>query len=193
MTKLPRILSILALLGLAFGGPAFAQLMPQASQDNPEQLIQSYRQKNRELQGIQQKALQENPKLAAEMKHFEAEMTAGMRSHGYDAAKRRKSVQAMIARIKTGKDASGKEMNQAERMSTMKSYQAEVQMMMKARAQTLKDPKVQKDRKALADHLIAAMKKQDSRTTQLLADVKALRAKITASMAGPGAGPGKGR
>lgn len=192
MMKFPRVLSILALAGLAFGGPAMAQLKPQASQQSSVQMMRSYQQKTQELKDIQDKTLKSNPKLAAEMKGFEKEMTASMSAHGYDAPKRRKSVQAMIAKLRTGKDASGKDLTQAERESTMKSYQNEVRMMMKARAASMKDPKIQKDRKTLTEHMIAAMTKQDSRTPQLMKDVREMRAKILEIMAAHGQAPNKG-
>ena len=178
MMKFPRLLSILALAGFAFGGPAFAQGKPQASQDNPAQLMQSYQQNTRQLQDIQKKTLQNNPKLSAEMDHFQTEMTTAMRTHGYDVVKGSKRVKAMVAKLR-----SGKKMSDAERTSIIKTYQADHQKMMQARAAVMQDPKIQKDRKALAEDMISAMKKQDSRTTQLLKNEKALRAKIMAAMA----------
>ena len=65
----------------------------------------------------------------------------------------------------------------------MKSFQAERQKMMTARAATMQDPKIQKDSKALQDKMLAAMKKQDSHTAQLLKDVETLRTKIRAALA----------
>lgn len=193
MMKFSRALSILALAGLAFAGPALAQGSPQAgpkaqaSQDNTAQLMQSYRQKTAQLQGIQQKAIRNTPKLAAELKKFQDEMTASMGAHGYDVAKGHKRVQAMVAKLK-----SGKKQSKADREATMKAFQAEREKMMKARAAAMKDPKIQKDRMALQNDMIAAMKKQDSHTGQLLKDVKSLRSKILASMAAHRAAPRHG-
>ena len=187
MMKFSRFLSILALAGLAFGGSALAKGQPQAGQDNTSQLVQSYRQKAQQLQGIQQKAIKNTPKLAAEMKQFQVEVETSMRAHGYDVAKGRQRVEAMAAKFK-----SGKKVSKAERMSAMMSFQAERQKMMQARTAAMQDPKIQKDGKALQHDMIVAMKKQDSHTGQLLKDVKSLRAKIMASMAARRAAPKKG-
>jgi glyceraldehyde-3-phosphate dehydrogenase/erythrose-4-phosphate dehydrogenase len=178
MMKFSRFLSILAVAALAFGGAAYAQKAPQAGTNNTAQLMQSYRQKNRQLRGIQQKAIKNTPKLAAEMKQFQAEVNSSMRAHGYDIAKGRKHMKAMAAKLRTGK-----KMSNADRMTTMKSMRNERQKMMKARAAVMQDPKIQKDGQALQNHMIAAMKKQDSHTGQLLKDVKSLRMKIMATMA----------
>lgn len=190
MMKFPRVLTILALLGLAFGGPVMAQgkpqAKPQAGQNETAQLMQSYREKNQQLQGIQQETIKNNPKLKAEMEHFQDEMMASMKTHGYDVKQGQARVQAMIAKMK-----SGKKMSKAERTSTMQSFQAEREKMMKARAASMKDPKIVKDRKALSDHMISAMKKQDKRTDQLLKDVKTLRAKIMTAMRAQQAAPKK--
>lgn len=178
MMKFPRSLMILALAGLAFGGPVSAKGHSQASPDTTAQLMQSYRQKTHELQGIQQKAVKNTPQLAAEIKQFQNEVNTSMRAHGYDVVKGRQRVQAMASKFK-----SGKKMSKAERMSTMKAFQAERQRLMKARAAAMKDPKIRKDGKALQAHMIAAMKKQDSHTGALMKDVETLRTKIMASMA----------
>lgn len=178
MTKCSRFLSILALAAFAFTGAVYAQGPSKASSDNTAQLMQSYRQKTQQLQAIQQKTIKNNPKLAAEMKQFDTEVKTSMRTHGYDVAKGQKRVEAMIAKLKDGKKVS-----KAERTSVMQSFEAERQNMMKARSAAMQDPKIQKDRKAIQEHMIAAMKKQDSHTTQLLKDVEALRTKIMAAMA----------
>jgi len=178
MMKFSRFLLIPALAALVFGGSAFAQGQPKAGTNNTAQMMQSFRQKNRQLQGIQQKAIKNTPKLAAEMKRFQAEVDTSMHAHGYDVAKGRKHMQAMAAKLK-----SGKKMSKSERMSTMQSMRSERQKMMKARSAVMQDPKIQKDGKSLQHDMIAAMKKQDSHTGQLLKDVKSLRTKIMASMA----------
>jgi hypothetical protein len=187
MMKFSRYLSILALAAFVFGTAAYAQGQPQAGKDSASQMMQSYRQKNRQLQGIQQKAIKNTPKLAAEMKQFRADVNSAMRAHGYDVTKGRKRVEAMASKLK-----SGKKVSKAERMAAMKSFQAERQKMMKARTAAMQDPKIQKAGKALQSHMIAAMKKQDSHTAQLLKDVKSLRTKIMASMAARRAAAKKG-
>lgn len=189
MMKFSRSLLILALAALAFGSPAYAaQGQSQAGSNNIAQMMQSYRQKNSQLRAIQQKTLKNTPKLAAEMKKFQSEVNSSMRAHGYDLVKGRKHMEAMAAKLN-----SKKKMSKAEHDSTMQSMQAERQKMMKARAAVMKDPKIQKDGKMLQDHMLAAMKKQDSHTGQLLKDVKTLRSKILASMAAQrGKAKGKG-
>ncbi|GAB3037130.1 hypothetical protein GCM10027285_20870 [Oleiagrimonas citrea] len=185
MMKFSRHLSILALAAFVFAGTAYAQGPTKASSDNTTtQLMQSYRQKTQELRDIQQKAIKSNPKLAAEMKQLQADVNTSMRAHGYDMEKGSKRAESMIAKLK-----SGKKLSKAERMLTMKSFQAERQKMMKARNAAMQDPKVQKDRKAFEADMMAAMKKQDSHTGQLLKDVQALRTKIMAAMAAQRAAP----
>jgi hypothetical protein len=184
MMKFFRSLLILALATFAFGGPACAQGHPQASSDNTSHLMQSYRQKTGQLQVIQQKAVKNTPQLAGEMKQFQLEVNTSMRAHGYDVAKGQQDAEAMAAKLK-----SSKKMSKAERMSTMKSFGAERQKMMNARAAAMHEPKIQKDGKALRDDMIAAMKKQDGHTGQLLKDVKSLRTRIIASMAAHRATP----
>lgn len=188
MMKFPRALLLtLALAGLAFGGTAFAQGQAKAGKDDTSQLMQSYRQKTQQLQAIQQKTIKNTPKLAAEMKHFQAEVNTSMRAHGYDVEKGRQRVEAMAAKFK-----SGKKVSKDDRMAAMKSFLAERQKMMKARNAAMQEPKIQKDGKTLQHDMIAAMEKQDSHTAQLLDDVKSLRTKIMASMAARHAAAKKG-
>lgn len=189
MMKGFRSLMLLALAGCAFGGSAgaFAQGNAKAGQNDASQLMQSYQQKTQQLESIQQKAIKNTPKLATEMKQFQTEVNASMRAHGYDLAKGRQRVNAMVAKLK-----SGKKVSTAERTSTMKSFQAEREKMMKARVAAMHDPKIQKDGQALQHDVIAAMEKQDSHTTQLLKDTQSLRAKIMASVAAQRAAAKKG-
>lgn len=178
MMKLSRSLLILVLAAASFGGSAYAQqAQPQSGSDSNAQLMQRYRQKSQELQRIQEKAVQNTPTLAAEMKQYQAEVDKSMSAQGYDVAKGQKHVEALVAKLK-----SDKKMSKAERMSIIKSFQAERQKMMKARTAAMQDPKIQKDGKALQADMIAAMKKQDSHTAQLIADVTSLRSKLMASM-----------
>lgn len=178
MMKISRSLLIVGLALFAVGGTAYAQAPSQAGQNDAAQLIHIYRQKNQQLLDIQSKTLKNDPKLSAEMDHFQAELNTSMRKHGYDAEKSQKRVKAMVAKLR-----SGAKMSDNERMSTIKSYEAEQRKMMKARAAAMQEPKIQKDRKALTDDMIAAMKKQDSRTGQLIKDVNSLRSQIMAAMA----------
>ena len=178
MMKISRFLLILALAAFAFAGPAYAQGSPKAGKETIAQLIQSYQLKNQQLQAIQHKALKNDPKLAAEMKHFENEVNTSMRAHGYDLVEGHKRMQAMAAKLNSNKN-----MSKAERMSTMKSMQDERARMMKARAAVVQEPQIKKDGNALQRDMIAAMKKQDSHASQLLKDVKILRTRIIATMA----------
>ncbi|MGA7296873.1 MAG: hypothetical protein WBW92_05145 [Rhodanobacteraceae bacterium] len=184
MIKFSRYLLIPALAALALAGPACAQDKAQTGSDNPAQLMQTYRQKSQQLHEIQQKTIKNSPKLAAAMKQYQAEVSAAMDAHGYNAEKGGQHMQTLMAKLK-----SKKKLSKDERKTTIQSLQAERQKMMKARTAAMKDPKVQKDGKALQQDVLAAMKKQDNHTGQLLKDVRSLRTRIMASSAAHGAKP----
>ncbi len=182
MMKISRYLFIPALVALAIAGPACAQEKAQAGSDNAAQLMQTYRQKSKQLHEIQQKTIKNSPELASEMKKYESKVSQAMEAHGYDPEKGGEHMQTLMAKLK-----SDKKLGKDERKETIQSLQAERQKMMKARTAAMKDPEVKKDGKALQKDMIAAMKKQDSHTEQLLKDVQMLRTKIMASAAAHGA------
>lgn len=182
MMKRATTILMLVTAAFAFAGVAAAQSSngsgndTSASQQKTQQLMQQYRETAMKLQKIHQKTIKNDPQLSAEQNHFQDQVRASVKKHGYDVQKGQKDMQDMAQKLQSGK------LSKSERQATMQKFQAERQKMMKARDAALKEPAIQKSGHKLEKDTIAAMKKQDNNTPELLKQLRSLRGQIRASM-----------
>lgn len=177
-----RVTSILAvaLVALAFSGMANAQgAASGADQQKAQQLMQQYRQKASKLQQIHQQTIKDNPELASQQEQFEKQVRQAVENEGYNVDKGQQRVQEMAQKLQSG------DLSDSERKAVMKDFQAERQQMMQARNAAMKKPEIQSAGKKLQNDTLAAMKKEDGDTQDLLDDMDSLRSKLRSSMPAP--------
>ncbi|MES1926312.1 hypothetical protein [Salinisphaera sp. T31B1] len=185
MIKRATSILALAIAALTFGtmtGVASAQGSgATADQQQAQQLMQQYRQKAAKLQQIHQETIQANPKLAAEQEKFEKQVRSAVEKQGYDVDKGQQRVQEMAQKLQSG------DLSDSERQALMKDFQAERQQMVQARDAALQKPEIKSAGEKLQEDTLAAMKKQDSQTSQLLDEMDSLRNQLRAAMPAPAA------
>lgn len=180
MMKRSITLCSIAVAALAFSGAGFAADSSQSADNGQTQkLMKEYRSDAQQLKQIHDKTVKANPDLAKEQDQFQAQVKAAVKKNGYDVAEGQKRMQAMAKKLQA------KGTSDDDKAATMKKFQAERQKMVKARNAALKDPQVQKAGKKLENDTITAMKKQNSKTGDLLSDMKSTRSKLQASMPSP--------
>lgn len=179
MIKRATTIMALAFAALTFGGMpgiATAQDGASADQQQAQQLMQEYRQKASKLQQIHEETIQSNPDLAQQQQDFEEQVRGAVEDQGYDVEKGQERVQEMAQQLQSG------DLSDSERKAVMKDFQAERQQMVQARDTALQKPEIKSAGESLQQDTLAAMKKQDGQTDQLLKDMDALRGKLRANM-----------
>lgn len=177
MMKRATTLFSIAVAAAVFSGPSFAADSSQASNKaETQKLMQEYRSDAQQLKDIHDKTIKENPGLAKQQDQFQEQVKAAVKKNGYDVDKGQQRMQSMAKKLQA-KDTSDK-----EKAATMKKFQAERQDMLKARNAALKDPQIQKAGKKLENDTIEAMKKQNSKTDDLMSDMQSTRSKLEAAM-----------
>jgi len=184
MIKRTTSILAIALAALTFGSVstvASAQGSAAATDQQPQQLMQEYRQKAAKLQQIHEETIKANPSLAAEQEKFEKQVRSAVQDQGYDVDKGQQRVQEMAAKMQSG------DLSDSERQALQKDFQAERQQMVQARDAALEKPEIQSAGEKLQSDTLTAMKKQDSQTTKLLDDMESLRGKLQSAMPSPAA------
>lgn len=177
MMKRSITLCSIAVAALAFSGAGFAANSSSQSGDQgqTQSLMKDYRADAKQLKQIHDKTMKANPDLAKQQDQFQAQVKSAVEDHGYNVDQGQKRMQSMAKKLQdddTSKD---------EKSKTMKKFQAERQKMMKARKAAMNDPKVKKAGEKLENDTISAMKKQNSKTDDLLSDMKSKRSKLQAA------------
>lgn len=189
MIKRATTILTLALTALTFGGIpglASAQNGASADQEQAQQLMQAYRQKATKLQQIHEKTIEANPELAEQQQEFEDKVRDAVENQGYDVEKGQQRVQEMAQKLQSG------DLSDSERQAVMKDFQAERQQMVQARDAALKKPEIRSAGEKLQEDTLAAMKEQNSQTTELLKEMETLRGKLRAQMPAGAGAPGNG-
>jgi len=184
MIKRTTSILVIALAAVTFSGiTTVASAQGAAATDQqPQQLMQEYRQKAAKLQQIHEETIKSNPDLAAEQEKFEKQVRSAVQNQGYDVDKGQQRVQEMAAKMQSG------DLSDSERQALQKDFQAERQQMVQARDAALQKPEIQSAGEKLQSDTLTAMKKQDSQTTKLLDDMESLRGKLRSAMPSPAAG-----
>ncbi|HET7314896.1 hypothetical protein [Salinisphaera sp.] len=174
MIKRVCTLCALAVAALSFTGMAVAA-DDSSGQNDTQQLMKTYRSDAQQLKQIHDKTIQNNPQLAKEQQQFQDQVKNAIEEQGYDIQAGQKHMQSIAKKLQSG------DLSDEQRKQVMQDFQDERQKMVKARNAALSQPDIQKSGKQLEQDTIEAMKKQDSKTTQLIAEMKNVRGKLQQS------------
>ncbi|AWN14702.1 hypothetical protein [Salinisphaera sp. LB1] len=175
MIKRFCILGTLAIAALSFTGMAVAADnggQSNSSQNNTQQLMKTYRSDAKQLKQIHDKTIKNNPQLAKEQQQFQQQVKGAIKKQGYDIKSGQKRMQSMAKKLQSGK------LNDKQRKQVMQNFQNERQKMVKARNAALSQPAIKKSGQKLENDTIAAMKKQNPKTPQLISEMKSVRGKL---------------
>jgi hypothetical protein len=135
-----------------------------------------YMELQQRLAQIQKATVEAHPELKQQEQAFMDLMISKMPSSGASA----KDDVAAIEKIE--QTLNKKDTPEGEREALMTEYQQKVMAFRKAQMQALKDPEVQKAQQAVMDAILAAMKKQDPQTDQIIQDMHQKQEQITKIM-----------
>lgn len=173
MVKRISTFCALAVAAFCFAGTAVAA--DNSGQNKSQQLISSYQQDAKKLKQIHDKAVQKNPELAKEQKQFQDKVRDEIKNQGYDLDSGQERMQSIAKKLQS------KDLNDKQRKQAMQKFQKERGQMMKARSAALSQPEVKKSGEQLQDDTISAMKKQNPKTKELIAEMKNLRKQMQQS------------
>ncbi|MEC6796935.1 MULTISPECIES: hypothetical protein [Photobacterium] len=115
-----------------------------------------------ELAAIRVKTLKANPQLITEMKAYETAFNNKVKAMGYQPEKLIKRAQEIQV------EATKKDISNDKRTELIKEFTTIRTTLEKQQRSILNDPAISKQDKQVQDDVIDAMKKQDSKTTDLL-------------------------
>ena len=115
-----------------------------------------------ELAAIRVKTLKANPQLITEMKAYETAFNNKVKALGYQPEKLIKRAQEIQI------EATKKDISNDKRTALIKEFTTIRTTLEKQQRSILNDPAISKQDKQVQDDVINAMKKQDSKTTDLL-------------------------
>lgn len=118
------------------------------------------------LNKIQAKTLKKHPELQKQRKAFGNLVSKTMKKNGYDATKGIAELKSLRDKLKD------KSTPKSKRRQLAQDFQTKVMALRKAQGQAMQDKKVQKARHDLGQAVVAAMKKEDPSTEQLIARVQ---------------------
>lgn len=165
----------LAIAALSFSGMAAAadnSGQSSGSQNNTQQLMKTYRSDMQQLEQIHDKTIKNNPQLAKEQQQFQDQLKSAIKKQGYDVNAGQKRMQAMAKKLQSGN------LSDQKRKQVMQNFQQERQQMVKARNKALSNSDIQQSGQKLQNDTMAAMKKQNPKTTQLISEIKSVRGKL---------------
>lgn len=169
-------------LALSFGAPppAAAQDAPASGAQELRSLVQEYRQVAGQLEQIRQQALTANPDLVGQQKVLQDKVIAAMAESGYDVEANSEKLKALGEELRSG------ELDAERRKQVIAQLQQEQRKIRAAQETAFQQPEVMEAAQELNNAILLAMREQDPTTDELVARLKALRAKLQ-SMAGGGA------
>jgi|GEM_PF-2704909 len=118
------------------------------------------------LNKIQAKTLKKHPELQKQRKAFGSLVSKTMKKNGYDAKQGIAELKSLRDKLKD------KSTPKSKRRQLAQDFQTKVMALRKAQGQAMQDKQVQKARHDLGQAVVAAMKKEDPQTEQLMATVQ---------------------
>jgi hypothetical protein len=136
------------------------------SMEAAQQIHTEYMSLQQRLAQIQQKTMQAHPELQKQEKAFTDLMLSKMSTGGTSAKDEMDSLQKLEEKL------SNKDTPADERKKLMSEYEQKATAFRTAQMQALKDPEVQKARETLMNATVAAMKKEDPQTEQIMQQIE---------------------
>lgn len=182
--SLPRLWFLAVLCGVFLGGAAYAQA-PGADQERLKSVMQARQhleKVERRLTRIQQATISTHPELQKQQSQFESLLMSTMRDKGYKPKEDMKRLTELREKLRAGG------MRPKERSQAIAEFQQKSSRLQKGQQEALQDKKVIKARQALEDAVVAAMKKKDPSTANLLKDMDETKRKLDKLQGSSGGG-----
>lgn len=173
MFKRVCTISALVVASVSFAGMATAA--DDNSQQESQKLMKSYQSKAQQLKKIHDKAIKNNPDLAKQQEQFQNQAKEAIKKQGYDVDSGQEKMQSLAKKLQSG------DLSDDKRKEVMQQFQEERQKMVKARDKALSQPEIKKAGEKLEKDTIEAMKKEDSKTEQLMNEMDSMRDKLQQS------------
>jgi len=176
-TTAPRTLWTLAAVAALVPAVAVEAASPPAAAPAPapgkggsmeavQKIHTEYMSLQQRLAQIQQKTMQAHPELQKQEKAFMDLMLSKMSTGGASAKDEMDSLHKLEEKLSNNSTPAD------ERKKLMSEYQQKVTVFRTAQMQALKDPEVQKARESLMNATVAAMKKEDPQTGQIMQQIE---------------------
>jgi hypothetical protein len=187
-----RSTTLRTLFALAALAPAAAvQAAPPAAAPAPapgkggsmeavQQIHTEYMELQQRLAQIQQKTMKAHPELQKQEKAFMDLMLSKMSTGGTSAKDQMDSLHKLEEKL--GNNSTPAD----ERKKLMSEYQQKMTAFRTAQMQAMKDPQVEKARESLMNATVAAMKKEDPQTEQLMQQIEQKQAQLKKAMESSG-------
>jgi hypothetical protein len=137
-----------------------------------QQIHSQYMKLQQQLAQIQQKTMQANPELQKQEKAFMDLLLSKMSTGGTSAKDQMDALHKLEEKL------GNKDTPAADRQKLVSEYQQKMTAFRTEQMQALKDPEVQKARESLMEATVAAMKKQDPQTEQLMQQIEEKQAEL---------------
>lgn len=175
MIKRIFTIGMLAMAALSFAGMATAADQSNSPSSDQQKLMQAYSQDAQQLKAIHDKAVKNNPDLVKQQKQFQEQVRSAIKDQGYDLDAGQDRMQALVKKLQS------KDLSDDQRKEVMQKFQTERQKLTKAQNAALAEPEIKQAGEKLQNDTIAAMKKEDPKTDQLISDMKSKRDQLQQS------------
>lgn len=178
MQRIIRLAALASLVLATATGPVYAASGSDGSgtSKKSQALIQKYQKQSQKLEEIHEKTIKNNPELKKEQKQYRDMVQSAIKNEGYDVESGRAELQSLSKDLQSG------DMSKDKREQAMQKFQSERKKMTKARRQAMNKPAIKKAQKKLQSHTMAAMKKQNSKTDNLVKSLREIQKKMRNSM-----------
>ena len=150
--------------------PAPGQGAPQSQQSGPMAQLQAKRQEiqqlNQQLVKIQEATMEANPELAKKRDNLMDLVDTKMQEAGHEPEAHRDELEALQQKL------SSDDLSEEERQSVTQQLRQKQRSLQQAQSQIMQEEEVSKQRESLNEALVDAMKEQNPKAEQLIADLQ---------------------
>ena len=132
------------------------------------------RELQQKLETVQQKAVNGDSDLQKQRQDLQNLLVETMKKQGFDPMESMNRMKQLRQKME------GKDLSAQDKRVVATKYQAEQRQFMEARKKALSDEKVDKARESYKDNLLAAMKKVEPKTDDMLKELAQVEAKLRA-------------
>ncbi|MDT8451082.1 MAG: hypothetical protein RQ847_13015 [Wenzhouxiangellaceae bacterium] len=175
--------ALAALAGAVTAQQAPQQSAPPADPSGAGELLQKVQQKqseiqqlNQQLAQIQKETIEANPDLAAQRDDLLELVDTRMTEAGHDPDASREKIEDLQGQLDSG------ELSDEETRSVGQQLRQEQSSLQQARGQAMQDQQVRQKIQALNGDLVAAMREQNPRTDELIAQLQSAQQEYQALM-----------
>ena len=181
------LMTMLLVLGVATAGTGLAvaqQATPQEppaaqapeNEEEARELLNEMQQIQQRLISVQEQALQNDPELQEQAQEYQQTLLAAMRAEGFDPMQSLNHIELIEKQIQS------QTLNEQEREGLMAEVQEEEARLQQAEQAALQQEGVQQAREQLMEGMLAAMRKQEPQTDELIQDLEDKNAELRSIM-----------